>query len=926
MHWTQVCIFIALLTLSCIRSDLFYANTLLLFWDRGDAASLQSSSFLNRCAALKAKTGHPRDFHQRSRSDRFVEGTKPVLIKGANIWTGEKNGTEIINGDILLDKGIIQGVGRSTATALAACTGEIIVIDANSAWVTPGLIDIRSHHGILSSPQLDGARDESSSRGTIQPWLRTIDALNTHDDAYPLSIAGGTTTTLVLPGSTDGIGGEGYVVKLRDTSEHSPTSMLLEPGSQVKTRTINDGYSGWRYIIHACGEDPHNMYNTSRMDNMWALRYAYTQAKEVVRLQDEYCSKVPMDGDFTDDFPEDYDWELLMDVLRGKVKVHIHCNEAVDLDGVVRLSQEFHFPIAVIHSGSDAYLVPEVLQRAYGQSPALALSSNSRKQHEKYRASEFAPRILADRNFTVLIQSYSPQGIHGRYLLYEAQRAFFYGLPPNLAITSVTSMPAEAMGMGHRIGYIKQGWDADLVMWDSHPLALGATPSQVFIDGIPQLSTQRTHKPEKFQKLPEVPNFDKEAQDALDYDGLPPLYPKKVSKTVVFTNITSIYNTSQAVGVERLLLADHNGPLAVVISPSGKFRCIGSYELCLISDLLDEASIIDLHGGSISPAFVSFGSSLGLQEIYAEASTNDGIAVDPLAGPIPKVIGGDASIVHALDGLEFGTRDSLLAYRAGVTSAISAPSHRGFSAGLSVQFSTGALHRLERGAIKEDTVALHFSIRHVPNLSIGTQIGALRRLFFEPPKGAIGYWFGQVIEGAIPLVIEAHSADVIATLVILKKEVELENKKTIQMTITGAAEAHMLASELAEARIGIILTPSRPYPKNWERRRILPGPPLTPKSAIATLLSHGVMLGLGVEEISLARDLPFDVAWASIEAGGNMKKEQALALGSTNIKQLLGIQTTKAEMVVTQNGDLLDFGSRVVGIISAEQGLVHLTL
>ena len=77
-----------------------------------------------------------------------------------------------------------------------------------------------------------------------------------------------------------------------------------------------------------------------------------------------------------------------------------------------------------------------------------------------------------------------------------------------------------------------------------------------------------------------------------------------------------------------------------------------------------------------------------------------------------------------------------------------------------------------------------------------------------------------VPQGSLPLVIEAHSADVIATLIILKKEVELENKMSIQMTITGATEAHLLARELAEAQIGVILTPSRPSPRYWEERRM----------------------------------------------------------------------------------------------------------
>jgi hypothetical protein len=77
--------------------------------------------------------------------------------------------------------------------------------------------------------------------------------------------------------------------------------------------------------------------------------------------------------------------------------------------------------------------------------------------------------------------------------------------------------------------------------------------------------------------------------------------------------------------------------------------------------------------------------------------------------------------------------------------------------------------------------------------------------------------FGQ---GLIPIVIEAHSADVIATLILLKKEVEEKTGAIIHMTITGATEAHLLVKEIAMADIGIIFKPSRPFPTTWERRRV----------------------------------------------------------------------------------------------------------
>ena len=67
-------------------------------------------------------------------------------------------------------------------------------------------MDPHSHLGDGSSPALDGAVDDNSLKGTIQPWLRSLDGLNTHDDSYALSIAGGVTTALVLPGSANAIG------------------------------------------------------------------------------------------------------------------------------------------------------------------------------------------------------------------------------------------------------------------------------------------------------------------------------------------------------------------------------------------------------------------------------------------------------------------------------------------------------------------------------------------------------------------------------------------------------------------------------------------------------------------------------------------------------------------------------------------------
>ena len=74
----------------------------------------------------------------------------------------------------------------------------------NERWLMPllsGIVDTHSHMGLDSAPGLKGSSDTNSHRGNTQPWLRSFDGFNTHDLAFNLSISGGITTMLVLPGS-----------------------------------------------------------------------------------------------------------------------------------------------------------------------------------------------------------------------------------------------------------------------------------------------------------------------------------------------------------------------------------------------------------------------------------------------------------------------------------------------------------------------------------------------------------------------------------------------------------------------------------------------------------------------------------------------------------------------------------------------------
>ncbi|KAF8207208.1 hypothetical protein K438DRAFT_1714110 [Mycena galopus ATCC 62051] len=892
---------------------------------------LHSESTLARCRALNTRPAPSPSFNLRTKSDRFQAGTRAVLVKNATIWTGRVDGFEVLKGDIFMDGGIIVALGAVKQSILDAHQ-EYDILDAYGAWVTPGIIDMHSHLAVEPSPLLQGASDGNSLKGLVLPYLRALDSMNTHDDGFALAVAGGITTSLILPGSADAMGGQGFVIKLRPTSERSSSALLLEPPFGINGSEVDYNVPPrWRHMKHACGENPAGVYQGTRMDTVWSVRKAYDEARKLKNTQDQYCAKA-LAGQWAGlgDFPSELTLEALVDILRGKFKVQTHCYEAVDIDAFIRLSNEFQFSVASFHHAHESYLVPEVLKQGYEHPPASAIfASFSRYKREAYRHSEFAARILADNGLKVVMKS-DHDAIVSRYLMHEAQVAHYHGLSSNLALASVTSTPAEVLGLDHRIGFVKPGYDADIVVWDSHPLAIGATPSQVFIDGIAQFANPHvSKKPASQQRAPKTPDFDKEIKDTIKYEGLPPLEPAtRTSGAVLFRNVSSFWTRDDESGEVRSVAQTPENVLVedgVVVWSGSDYAGLSAAE---------GAVVVDLDGGSISPALVSGGAGLGLQEIAAELSTADGAVFDPLSMEIPTILG-EQTVIRAVDGLQFGTRDALLAYRSGVASAITAPNGNGMFQGLSVSFSLGSRHKLEKGAILQDIAAIHVAISMNFAISVSTQMATLRGLLLDgaPKNDEHEFAFQQASKGSIPLVVTAHSADVIANLLLLKQEVEARYGKTIKMTIVGGAEAHLLAPQIAAAGVGVILTPPRGFPYFWEQRRILAGPPLTPQSSAALLASHGVVVGLGPQGLMgmpsmsnwAVRNLRFDMAWVALESGDSISKAAALAMASSNIEKLLGVRSgSNREFAVTRGGDLFSLESKVIAIVSSKRGVVDL--
>ena len=179
--------------------------------------------------------------------------------------------------------------------------------------------------------------------------------------------------------------------------------------------------------------------------------------------------------------------------------------------------------------------------------------------------------------------------------------------------------------------------------------------------------------------MPKTPDFSKDAENALKYEGLPPLVPMRSnSDLVIFTNVSSVF-VKHDYGIREAFSASEASVSGNVVVEKGEIICIGDASTCSVTKYDSNIQHVDLKGGSIScvnslyqtfcelyhnypfffsPALISYGSRLGLNHIDGEPSTNDGYVHNPLKSNPPEIIG-EGSIIKAVDGLQFHTRDAL---------------------------------------------------------------------------------------------------------------------------------------------------------------------------------------------------------------------------------------------------------------------------
>ena len=383
-----------------------------------------------------------------------------VVIKNAVVMTVTHG--NIKNGSIYIKDGKIAAVGDNV-NAPAGAT----VIDAEGKYVTPGIVDSHSHIA------LDDDVNEATS--PITPHMMMKDAFDYQDKAIYRALAGGVTTSLLLHGSANMIGGQAIVIKHKYGLSRDE---LLFPNAP-------------RSIKFASGENPKRVYGSrdqlpsTRMGNFAVQREALVQAQDYMREWDAYNEKVKRgdkDKDSKDASPPKHDLKLeaLADVLRGKLMVQIHCYRADEFLTEIAMAHEFGYKIRAFHHALEAYKVPEKLA---AENIAIATFSDwwGYKQ-EAWDAIPWNAVMSMRKGVRVAIKSDSED--YTRRLNQEATKTMRYGgATEEEALKMITLNPAWIVGVDDRVGSIEVGKDADLVIWEGYPLSSYGVPEKVLIDG-----------------------------------------------------------------------------------------------------------------------------------------------------------------------------------------------------------------------------------------------------------------------------------------------------------------------------------------------------------------------------------------------------------------------------------------------------------
>ena len=377
-----------------------------------------------------------------------------VLFRNATVWTSAAQG-RLENADVLVEQGKIKAVGPG----LAAPEGAVVV-NATGKHISPGIIDCHSHAAT------DGGVNESGQ--TITAEVRVGDFVDPNDINIYRQLAGGVTSSNILHGSANTIGGQNQVLKFRwGAGPEEMKFAAAAPGIKFALGE-NVKQSNW-------GERANSRYPQTRMGVEQLVRDAFRAAQQYRQTQDEW--KRTKSG-----LPPRIDLELeaLAEVLEGKRLIHCHAYRQDEILALLRTCDAFGVRIATFQHILEGYKVADVMAK-HGVGGS-SFSDWWAFKFEVYDAIPYNGALL--HNAGVVVSFNSDDAELARRLNLEAAKAVKYGgVQPEEALKFVTFNPAKQLGIDKYVGSLEPGKDADLVVWSTSPLSTYSRCEQTWVDG-----------------------------------------------------------------------------------------------------------------------------------------------------------------------------------------------------------------------------------------------------------------------------------------------------------------------------------------------------------------------------------------------------------------------------------------------------------
>jgi imidazolonepropionase-like amidohydrolase len=376
-----------------------------------------------------------------------------VLFRNATIWTCGPDGL-LQNASLLIANGEIRAVG----TDLAA-PPDAIVVDASGKHLTPGIIDCHSHMAT------DGGVNESGQAITAE--VRIGDFINPDDISVYRQLAGGVTSSNILHGSANPIGGQNQVIKLRWGALPEEMKFAEAPAGIKFALGENVTRANWN--------EPSDRYPQSRMGVEQIMRDAFYAAQDYAdrwaEWRESHQGTPPR---------RDLELEALSEVVAGQRWVHCHSYRQDEILALMRTMDAFGIQIGTFQHILEGYKVADEMARHGAMGSAF--SDWWAYKVEVYDAIPYAGALMQQAG--VVVSYNSDDSELGRHLNHEAAKAVKYGgVPPEEALKFVTLNPARQLRIDQYVGSLEKGKHADVVVWSGPPLSIRSRCEQTWIDG-----------------------------------------------------------------------------------------------------------------------------------------------------------------------------------------------------------------------------------------------------------------------------------------------------------------------------------------------------------------------------------------------------------------------------------------------------------